>query len=150
MVRRKSFLSDIPTGMLRRSGKNDGVLVPRILRVLDFIPHLVKLNVNTVYFCPVFESSSHGYDPSDYLLIDKRLGSNEDFTLVCRILHENGIRVILDGIFNHVGRDFFAFRDVLEKSTSHLIKIGFISILHQTVVIMMAFGMKDGRGILSL
>jgi len=95
--------------------KNDGCLSPRILKVIDYIAHLVKMNINAVYFCPVFESSSHGYDTSDFSKIDVRLGSNEDFKTVCQKLHENGIRVILDGVFNHVGRDFFAFKDVLQN-----------------------------------
>ena len=103
-----------PLGMCGAPDTNDGVLTSRILRVIDFIPHLVKLGVDAVYFCPVFESSAHGYDTSDFSKIDVRLGSNDDFRLVCDKLHENGIKVILDGVFNHVGRDFFAFADVRE------------------------------------
>ncbi len=94
---------------------NDGIEKSRILKVLDFIPHIAKLNIDAVYFCPVFESTSHGYDTKDFSRIDMRLGSNDDFKMVCRRLHDNGIRVILDGVFNHVGRDFFAFRDVIEN-----------------------------------
>ena len=104
-----------PLGMCGAPLANDVVCVPRILRVLDFIPHLVKMNIGAVYFCPVFKSSTHGYDTSDFSVIDERLGNNEDFSLLCEKLHENGIRVILDGVFNHVGRDFFAFKDVLEN-----------------------------------
>lgn len=104
-----------PFGFCGAPEKNDGVLVPRIKKVLDFIPHLVKLNIDAVYFCPVFESSAHGYDTADYSKIDVRLGSNQDFKEVADALHQHGIRVILDGVFNHVGRDFFAFRDVKEK-----------------------------------
>lgn len=104
-----------PFGFCGAPDNNDGVLEHRILKVTDYIPHLVKLNVDSVYFCPVFESSAHGYDTSDFSKIDVRLGTNEDFKLVCRKLHENGIKVILDGVFNHVGRSFFAFRDVQEK-----------------------------------
>jgi len=104
-----------PFGFCGAPDKNDGIEEARILKVAEYIPHLKKLNVNAVYFCPVFESSSHGYDTSDYKKIDVRLGSNDDFEFVCDKLHENGIRVILDGVFNHVGRDFFAFRDVREK-----------------------------------
>ncbi|MBQ8525466.1 MAG: maltodextrin glucosidase [Clostridia bacterium] len=104
-----------PLGMCGAPAVNDGELSHRILRVIDFIPHLVRLNINAVYFCPVFESSAHGYDTADFSKIDVRLGTNEDFALVCSKLHENGIRVILDGVFNHVGRDFFAFRDVRER-----------------------------------
>ena len=104
-----------PFGFCNAPTQNDGVLVPRIKKVLDFIPHFKKLNVGAVYFCPVFESTRHGYDTKDFSKIDVRLGSNEDFKEVCDKLHENNIRVILDGVFNHVGRDFFAFLDVKEK-----------------------------------
>ncbi len=104
-----------PLGFCGAPKVNDGVLTSRILKLIDYIPHLVKLNINSVYFCPVFESSAHGYDTSDFSKIDVRLGTNEDFKLVCDKLHENGIKVILDGVFNHVGRDFFAFRDLKEK-----------------------------------
>ncbi len=95
--------------------KNDGCLTPRILKIVDYIPHLVKMNINALYFCPIFESSAHGYDTADFSKIDVRLGRNEDFKAVCEKLHENGIKIILDGVFNHVGRDFFAFRDVKEN-----------------------------------
>lgn len=104
-----------PFGFCGAPKHNDGALKSRILKVADLTEHLVKLNVNAVYFCPVFESSAHGYDTADFSKIDVRLGTNDDFKLVCDKLHENGIRVILDGVFNHVGRDFFAFKDVREK-----------------------------------
>ncbi len=104
-----------PLGFCGAPEINDGKEMPRILKVKDIIPHLKKLNVNAVYFCPVFESSTHGYDTADFSKIDVRLGSNDDFKNVCDDLHKNGIKVILDGVFNHVGRDFFAFREVREK-----------------------------------
>lgn len=103
-----------PLGFCGAPDINDGITEHRILKVIDYIPHLVKMNIDSVYFCPVFESSAHGYDTADFSKIDVRLGSNEDFRLVCQKLHENGIKVILDGVFNHVGRDFFAFKDVKE------------------------------------
>lgn len=87
----------------------------RILKVIEWIPHLKKMNFNAVYFGPVFESFEHGYDTTDYYTIDKRLGSNEDFAEVCAELHKNGIRVILDGVFNHVGRDHAAFKDLQQN-----------------------------------
>ena len=111
-----------PFGFCGAPRKNDGVLVPRIRKVIDYIPHLVRLNINAVYFCPVFESTAHGYDTADFARIDARLGSNEEFVKVCNKLHENGIKVILDGVFNHVGRDFFAFRDVLENKYNSVYK----------------------------
>ncbi len=104
-----------PFGFCGAPRQNDGVLVPRIRKVADITDHLVRLGADAVYFCPVFESSAHGYDTADYTKIDVRLGTNKDFRYVCDALHKKGIRVILDGVFNHVGRDFFAFKDVQEK-----------------------------------
>lgn len=90
----------------------------RIKELIDWIPHLVEMKVNAVYLGPVFASYEHGYDTSDYRMIDKRLGTNEDFIAVCDALHEAGIRIVLDGVFNHVGRAFWAFKDVQEKRES--------------------------------
>lgn len=104
-----------PFGFCGAPRENDRQLQPRILKVLDFTEHLKNLGIGAVYFCPVFESSAHGYDTADFTKIDVRLGTNADFKTVCDALHESGIRVILDGVFHHVGRDFFAFRDVREK-----------------------------------
>lgn len=112
----KSVLYQIyPLGFCGAPEVNDGKLESRILKVVEYIPHLVSMNIDAVYFCPIFESSAHGYDTADFSKIDVRLGTNEDFKYVCHKLHQNGIRVILDGVFNHVGRDFFAFRDLKEK-----------------------------------
>ncbi|OJF76351.1 MAG: hypothetical protein BKP49_07730 [Treponema sp. CETP13] len=80
-----------------------------------WIDHLKRLGVNAVYFSPVFQSDRHGYDTRDYYTIDSRLGSNDDFARLCTLLHDNGIRVVLDGVFNHVGRGFWAFRDVQQN-----------------------------------
>lgn len=109
------FYQIYPLGFTGAPMPNDGVLVNRIGKVEDWIPHLKKLHVGAVYFSPVFESDNHGYDTRDYTKIDCRLGTNADFAAVCCALHENGISVVLDGVFNHVGRGFFAFRDVQEK-----------------------------------
>ncbi len=109
------FYQIYPLGLCGAPRENDGITVPRILRVRDWVPHLQKLGVNAVYFSPVFESDAHGYDTRDYTRIDCRLGSNEDFAAICAALHAAGIRVVLDGVFNHVGRGFWAFRDVQEK-----------------------------------
>ena len=109
------FYQIYPLGFCGAPKENDGVLVPRIRKVTEWIPHLKRLHVDAVYFSPVFESDRHGYDTRDYRRIDCRLGSNADFSEVCRELKESGIRIVLDGVFNHVGRGFFAFQDVLEK-----------------------------------
>lgn len=87
----------------------------RFLQVLDWIDHLKELGVNAVYFGPLWESVTHGYDTTDYKKLDSRLGDNADMKRVCDALHKAGIRVVVDGVFNHVGRQFFAFLDVKEK-----------------------------------
>lgn len=104
-----------PLGYVGAPEINDGVTEHRILKIIEHIPHFKKLNINAVYFCPIFESSKHGYDTKDFTKIDCRLGTNEDFKLLCDKFHQNGIKVILDGVFNHVGRDFFAFKDVQQN-----------------------------------
>lgn len=109
------FYQIYPLGMCGAPHENDGRLEHRIRRVLDFIPHLQKLGVNAVLFNPLFESDAHGYDTRDYRKVDVRLGTNEDLKEVCDALHKAGMKVIFDGVFNHVGRGFFGFRDVQEK-----------------------------------
>ena len=104
-----------PLGMCGAPFENDGKLEHRILRVLDWIPHLEKLGVTAVLFNPLFESDTHGYNTRDFRKVDVRLGTNEDFKRVCDALHEAGIRIILDGVFNHAGRGFGPFQDVLQK-----------------------------------
>ncbi len=109
------FYQIYPLGFCGASFENDGVCNKNITSVIDWIPHLKKLGINAIYFSPIFESDTHGYNTRDYTLIDKRLGTNEDFAKVCKELHANGIKVVLDGVFNHVGRGFWAFEDVLKN-----------------------------------
>ena len=104
-----------PLGFCSAPKKNDFQLTYRLDKLYDFIPHLNKMGVNCIVFNPVFESTKHGYDTIDYKKIDSRLGDNESFKKLCDTLHQNGIRVMLDGVFNHVGRDFFAFKDIQER-----------------------------------
>ncbi len=109
------FYQIYPLGFCGAPFENDGVLEHRILKVLEWIPHIKKLGMDAVYFSPLFESDTHGYNTRDYRKVDVRLGTNEDFKKVCDALHENGIRVVLDGVFNHVGRGFGPFQDVLRN-----------------------------------
>ena len=87
----------------------------KIYRLLDYIRQIKKLNADTVMFNPLFESDRHGYDTRDYFNVDKRLGTNEDFKKICQAYHDEGIKIMLDGVFNHVGRGFWAFEDVLKN-----------------------------------
>lgn len=109
------FYQIYPLGFCGAPFENDGVAVSRIRKVEEWIPHMKKLGVDAIYFSPVFESDTHGYNTRDYRKIDTRLGSNEDFKQVCASLHKEGIKVVLDGVFNHAGRGFFAFQDVLQN-----------------------------------
>ncbi|MBQ0070388.1 MAG: alpha-amylase, partial [Spirochaetales bacterium] len=80
------------------------------------------LGVNALYIGPIFESSHHGYDTVDYYHVDRRLGNNESFKDFVNNAHNMGFVVILDAVFNHTGRDFFAFRNLKEKKESSLYK----------------------------
>lgn len=92
--------------------ENDGILGHRILTIKDWIPHIKSLGADAVFLSPVFSSDSSGYEIRDYRAIDCRLGSREDFKEICRALHLAGIRIVLDGVFHQVSRNFFAFADV--------------------------------------
>lgn len=109
------FYQVYPLGFTGAPFENDGELRHGILRFIDWIPHIKKVGANAIYFSPVFESDTHGYNTRDYKKIDVRLGTNEDFKKVCDELHKNDIKVVLDGVFNHVGRGHFAFQDVLKN-----------------------------------
>lgn len=89
--------------------------VHRLNTLLPWIPHIKGIGCNAIYIGPLFESVGHGYETTDYKKLDSRLGTNEDLTKFVDECHKQGIRVILDGVFNHTGRDFFAFKDIKEN-----------------------------------
>lgn len=107
------FYQIYPLGAFGCPFENDGHLEHRILKLEGWMDDLKKLGIDAILLNPVFESHTHGYDTIDYKKMDVRLGTNEDLAQVVQSLHEHGIRVILDAVFNHVGRGFFAFQDVL-------------------------------------
>jgi cyclomaltodextrinase / maltogenic alpha-amylase / neopullulanase len=109
------FYQIYPLGFCGAPQNNDGICVPRIKKVMDWAEHIKACGCNAVYFSPLFESDSHGYDTRDFSKLDCRLGTNADFAEVCQDLHQNGIKIVLDGVFNHVGRGFWAFLDVLKN-----------------------------------
>lgn len=85
---------------------------PSVYKLTEWIDHIKDLGCDAVYFNPIFESDFHGYDTKDFSKIDARLGDNAAFATVSKLFHDKGIRIILDGVFNHVGRGFWAFEDV--------------------------------------
>lgn len=109
------FYQIYPIGFCGAPIHNDGVCVPRIRKLMDWSGYLGELGVDSILLNPIFESDNHGYDTRDFKKIDCRLGTNKDFADVCHSLHEHGVNIVLDGVFNHVGRGFWAFMDVQEK-----------------------------------
>ncbi|HJB08457.1 MAG TPA: alpha-amylase [Candidatus Enterocloster faecavium] len=101
------------TGAPRENHLDAGLPVCRFSQLDLWIPHIRDLNFNAVYIGPLFESTSHGYDTRDYRKVDSRLGSNEDFCRFVSLCRQQGIRVVVDGVFNHTGREFFAFQDII-------------------------------------
>jgi len=109
------FYHIYPLGMLGAPQSNDQISLPvdRLSELCDWIPHLVDLGANAIYLGPVFESLTHGYDTIDYNMVDRRLGTNDSLAAFVLACHASGIRVILDAVLNHVGREFPPFVDVL-------------------------------------
>ena len=110
------FYHIYPLGMTGAPKENDyGEPVHRLNTLIPWISHIRKSGFNALYIGPLFESVGHGYETTDYKKLDSRLGTNKDLTYFVAKCHEQGVRVILDGVFNHTGRDFFAFKDIREK-----------------------------------
>ncbi len=109
-----NFYHIYPLGLCGAQDKNrfNGEVQHNLYKIEEQVEHLKNLGINAIYFGPIFESTEHGYDTADYYKIDSRLGTNEEFKELCLKLHNNGIKIVIDGVFNHVGRDFWAFKDV--------------------------------------
>jgi glycosidase len=78
----------------------------RLRRIVDWLDHAIELGASGIALGPVFASRTHGYDTSDHYRIDPRLGDDADFDHLVAGAHQRGLRVLLDGVFNHVGTDF--------------------------------------------
>lgn len=113
-----------PLGFCAVEEHNDFQAKPitRINKITNWLPHIKSLGCNTLLLGPIWESSAHGYDTADYFSLDRRLGCNVDFKAVADSVHQAGMSLVLDGVFNHVGRDFFAFRDVKENKQNSAYK----------------------------
>lgn len=107
------FYHIYPLGLLGAEKQNSYGEVNHRLRNFDpWITHIKNAGFNAIYIGPLFESVGHGYETTDYRKLDSRLGDNQDLKDFVSKCHKNGIRVIFDGVFNHTGRDFFAFQDI--------------------------------------
>ncbi len=111
-----TFYQIYPLGYCGAERENDfGPVRHRLSVIEEQIPYIRDMGFTAVLFNPLFESERHGYDTVDFFHIDRRLGDNDDFKRLVAKFHEAGIRVVLDGVFNHVGRHFFAFEDVRQN-----------------------------------
>lgn len=113
------FYHIYPLGLTGAPKENKEDKIEHRFEEIDkWIPHMKELNITATYIGPLFESTTHGYDTKDYKEVDRRLGDNDDFKRFVKLCHESGIKVVVDGVFNHTGREFFAFLDVKEKRES--------------------------------
>ena len=87
----------------------------RLKNLTPWIEHIKSIGCNAIYIGPLFQSVGHGYETTDYKKLDNRLGDNDDLKDFVKKCHKAGVRVIFDGVFNHTGRDFFAFKDLKEN-----------------------------------
>lgn len=107
------FYHIYPLGLTGAPKQNPyGEPVHRLNALYPWISHIKGIGCNAIYIGPLFESVGHGYETTDYKKLDSRLGTNEDLKAFVEECHTQGVRVILDGVFNHTGRDFFAFQDI--------------------------------------
>lgn len=113
------FYHMYPIGMTGapRQNTEEGV-VHRFEQLDKWLPHIADIGCTAIYIGPLFESSTHGYDTRDYRVVDRRLGDNDDFVRFVKKAHELGIKVVVDGVFNHTGREFFAFQDI-QRNREH-------------------------------
>lgn len=110
------FYHIYPLGLTGSPKQNDYTEpVHRLNTLLPWIDHIKEIGCTALYIGPLFESVGHGYETTDYKKLDSRLGTNKDLTAFVKACHEQGIKVIFDGVFNHTGRDFFAFKDIQQN-----------------------------------
>jgi len=118
-----------PLGFLGcpKYARDEASIVNRLADIRKYYDHFQRLGVSVIQFGPLFESISHGYDTTDYKQIDHRLGTNDLFKQLVDELHGLGIRVIIDGVFHHVGRQFASFEDIkLNRENSPYVNWHFI------------------------
>lgn len=106
------FYHIYPLGLCGCKKENNGECENHFDKLNEWTGNIKKLNCTAIYIGPLFESVGHGYETTDYKRVDCRLGTNDDFKKYVDNCHRQGLKVIVDGVFNHVGREFFAFKDL--------------------------------------
>ena len=120
MLQEKIIYQIYPIGLCNCYFKNDFEKEPveRLQIIKNWIAHIKELGATTILLNPIFESIYHGYDTKDFFTIDSRLGTNDSFKELVEEIHSNNLEIVLDGVFNHVGREFFAFKDLKKNRES--------------------------------
>jgi len=103
----------------------------RLECMYEYKEYFKDLGINTIYYGPVFQAESHGYDTIDYYNIDNRLGNNAMFASIVKSFSDSGINTVLDGVFNHVSRDFFAFQDLIRNGKNSQYRSWFYVNFHE-------------------
>ena len=110
------FYHIYPFGLCGVAKQNDGTEEGHHFGKLnEWTDHIKKIGCNAIYIGPLFESVGHGYETNKNKKVDRRLGTNEEFADYVAKCHSKGVKVIVDGVFNHTGREFFAFKDIKEN-----------------------------------
>ena len=109
------FYHIYPLGLCGCAHENTGVPEEHFDKLNEWAAHAGNIGCTAIYIGPLFESVGHGYETTDYKMVDPRLGTNDDFKKFVENCHNNGIKVVVDGVFNHTGREFFAFKDLKEN-----------------------------------
>lgn len=112
------FYHIYPLGLCGCAKENTGVSESHFDKLNAWAEHAKKIGCNAIYIGPLFESEGHGYETTDYRMVDRRLGTNEDFKTFVKNCHDMGVKVVVDGVFNHTGRSFFAFQDIKQNRES--------------------------------
>lgn len=122
------FYHIYPLGLCGCGHENIGEEQSHFDKLTAWAEHAKKTGCDAIYIGPLFESGTHGYDTIDYRKVDRRIGTNEEFKKWVALCHEMGMHVIVDGVFNHVGRAFFAFQDLKEKRESSPYRDWFLNV----------------------
>ena len=109
------FYHIYPLGLCGCAHENTGVPEEHFDKLNEWAVHAGNIGCTAIYIGPLFESVGHGYETTDYKMVDRRLGTNDYFKKFVENCHNNGIKVVVDGVFNHTGRGFFAFKDLKEN-----------------------------------
>jgi glycosidase len=141
-----------PLGLCHAPHRNDFQTAPnpRLDRLLPWLDQARDMGASALYLGPVMESSAHGYDVADYFQVDRRLGDNATLAWLAEEARRRGLRLVLEGVFHHVGRDFWAFRDCLAQGRASRFADWFYLDFSQPSPLGDAFAYQSWNGCLDL